>query len=357
MKKTPTPQNPVKAIGAMSGTSLDGLDLAAVHFYQNKLSWDFEIVAAQTFPYSTDWAGKLGRAHLLNGEELTKLDAEFGNFLGMKIKAFMHEKNFCPEVIASHGHTVFHQPEKGFTRQIGNGSHISAITDCTVVSDFRSLDVALGGQGAPLVPVGDKLLFSEYKYCLNLGGFSNISFDHDGKRIAFDICPVNYALNHYARKEGLAYDKNGDSGRKGKIDYKLLTELNKLPYYTEEPPKSLGREWMENTFFPVIEKYSLSNQDVLKTIYEHIAMQIGLPGNYGKMLVTGGGAFNNFLMERIKAHLNLKITIPGKQLVEYKEALIFALLGLLRLQNKINCYASVTGAKTDSCTGIVVQPV
>jgi len=239
--------------------------------------------------------------------------------------------------------------------------------------------VALGGQGAPLVPVGDRLLFSEYEYCLNLGGFANISFEKNGKRIAFDICPVNMVLNHFAEKQGFAFDKNGEMGRKGKVNNELLNKLNQLDFYHAEPPKSLGREWVEQVFMPVLNDFEITEEDKLRTIYEHITKQIvgtigggggggkdkeegrGKGGGKGKdeeegggkMLVTGGGAFNTFLIELISGKTPVELVIPANEIVNFKEALIFAFLGVLKVRDEINCLASVTGAKCDSSAGIM----
>jgi anhydro-N-acetylmuramic acid kinase len=341
-------------VGAMSGTSLDGLDLAAVEFQRFENLWNFSIVADETVEYSNDWEEKLRTAPELPGEKLIELHNDYGRFTGQQINRFMKFHRLLPDLIASHGHTVFHQPEKGFTFQAGNGACIAAETGITTVADFRSGDVALGGQGAPLVPVGDRLLFSEYESCLNLGGFANISFEKNGKRIAFDICPVNFILNDLARKLGKPYDENGDLGRHGTIDNQLLEKLNQLEFYAQNPPKSLGKEWMYRHFFPVTEPSNISIQDKLRTAYEHIAIQIAkaTPAT-GKMLVTGGGAFNSFLMERFRQHLKCEIIIPSSEIINYKEALVFAFLGLLRYLGEVNCYASVTGARRDSCAGVV----
>ncbi len=340
----------------MSGTSLDGLDIAAVEFnYQNN-KWSFEIVEAETIPYSENWLEKLNNAPTLLGEKLMGLHSEYGNYTGERINSFIKKTGFKPGLIASHGHTIFHQPEKHFTFQIGNGAEIAATTKTATVADFRIGDVALGGQGAPLVPVGDKLLFGEFEYCLNLGGFANVSFEKSNKRIAFDNCPANFALNFFAEKQGQAFDKNGKMGRQGKINSELLDKLNNLKYYKQEAPKSLGREWMENEFFPVCNEYEISDSDKMRTIYEHIALQISKIGTgTGKLLITGGGAFNTFLIERIKFHSSLQIVIPSKEIIDFKEALIFAFLGVLRIQDKINCYSSVTGAATDSSAGVVFK--
>lgn len=338
----------------MSGTSLDGLDIAAVEFqFQNEI-WSFDIIMAKTVPYSGNWLEKLKSAPILSGEKLMELHSEYGNFTGKKINEFIKESDFIPDLIASHGHTIFHQPEKHFTLQIGNGAEIAARTKITTVADFRTFDIALGGQGAPLVPVGDRLLFSEFEYCLNLGGFSNISFEKDSERIAFDICPVNFALNYFAEKQGIPFDKDGELGKQGNLNNELLNQLNKLDYYQQPPPKSLGREWMEDIFFPVLGSSNISDLDKMRTLYEHIAIQIAkIDSKKGKLFITGGGAFNWFLIERIKHCTNLEVVIPSKEIIDYKEALVFAFLGVLRIQNKINCYTSVTGAIKDSSCGIV----
>ncbi|HKL32856.1 MAG TPA: anhydro-N-acetylmuramic acid kinase [Tangfeifania sp.] len=350
--------NKYKVIGMMSGTSLDGLDLVAVEFQQNPEKWNFRIIEAETIAYSEDWENRLRSSTELSGEKLIQLHTDYGRFLGKEINRFIKNTGFIPEIIASHGHTVFHQPENHFTFQAGSGADIAAETGITTIADFRTGDVALGGQGAPLVPVGDRLLFSQYESCLNLGGFANISFEKEGKRVAFDICPVNFILNYLALQEGLPFDKDGELSKKGNVNKQLLNQLNNLPFYKQKPPKSLGKEWMDTQFFPVIKESGLSVQDKLRTAYEHIAIQIAhSTPEGGKMLVTGGGAFNTFLIDRIKKHSPAEIFIPEKMIVDYKEALIFAFLGLLRQMGEINCYASVTGAIRDSSSGVVFPGV
>ena len=260
------------------------------------------------------------------------------------------------DAVCSHGHTILHQPQNGFTLQIGNLPEISSLIHQTVVCDFRVQDVKLGGQGAPLVPIGDRILFSEYKYCINLGGFSNVSFEQNGTRIAFDISPVNTVLNFYANLLGLNYDDKGQLTRTGKINSILLNELNDLDFYQQKFPKSLGFEFVKEIVLPIIEKYKIPIEDKLRTFTEHIALQtaLALPNKNGSMLATGGGAYNDFLMERIQANIpEMKIIIPSSKILEYKEALIFALLGVLKLRNEINILSSVTGAKMDHSSGII----
>ncbi|VAW15484.1 Anhydro-N-acetylmuramic acid kinase [hydrothermal vent metagenome] len=343
-----------RVVGVMSGTSLDGLDLAACTFTENNGSWGFEINKAQTIGYPRVWGDRLAGAAGLSAEGLIKLHNDYGVYIGRAVKAFVSEAGFKAVLVASHGHTVFHQPERGFTFQVGNGACIAAECGITTVSDFRISDVALGGQGAPLVPVGDRELFKEYGYCLNLGGFANISFEKNCRRAAFDICPVNLALNHYAQKLGEPFDKNGAAGQTGTINKKLLEQLNKIEFYTTAPPKSLGREWVETIFFKVLEESDETITNVLRTLYEHIAFQIAkVIGPGGEVLVTGGGAHNQFLTGRLMEHCRAGIIIPGTTIVDFKEALIFAFLGLLRSQDKINCLSSVTGAREDSSGGTI----
>jgi anhydro-N-acetylmuramic acid kinase len=347
----------VTAIGMMSGTSLDGVDIALCRFQISTNKTSGEIIAAETIPYAAAWRKKLEFAHLLPGRELTLLDYEYGTYLGQLVADFADRQDTVPQFIASHGHTVFHQPAMGFTLQIGHGAAIAAHSEYTVVSDFRSLDVALGGQGAPLVPVGDKHLFGDFEFCLNLGGFANISLDSLGQRIAFDICPANIALNYFAGKLGLNYDAYGKIASSGKPVEALANKLNGLEYYSTPHPKSLGREWFETAFLPLIDD-AVQVPDVLHTLTHHIAGQIGKAvSDYppGKILTTGGGAENSFLISRIQACTDHEIVVPEKKLVHFKEALVFAYLGFLRLDNKVNTLASVTGACYDSPGGSVFR--
>lgn len=350
-------------IGLMSGTSLDGLDLAYCCFEYKNDQWNFEIPYSTTIEYDSDLKKSLADAPLLNGMDLIKLDRDYGTFLGQKVLEFIQVNNIQNvDFISSHGHTVFHQPNRGFTLQIGSGSAIAAATKCTVVSDFRSLDVANGGQGAPLVPIGDILLFSDYRFCLNLGGFSNVSFYKTEKRIAFDICPVNIVLNDLSMRLGKDYDDGGKIARSGMIIRDMLGDLNGIDYYFIDPPKSLGKEWVEEKIQPLLKKYeNHSIQDLIATFTEHVAIQISRvleaeSNSEDSVLVTGGGAFNTYLIEMIKKNTRVKVIVPTPEIINYKEALIFAFLGLLRFENKVNCLASVTGAKSDSCGGAIYNP-
>jgi len=343
-------------LGVMSGTSLDGLDIAYIKF-NFETSFQFEILKAVTIPYHPDWKNALKNGFHLSGEELSKLDADYGIYLGNTLKNFIAENSIENlDFIASHGHTIYHNPGENYTLQIGNGPYINTITGIKTICDFRTQDVALGGQGAPLVPIGDMLLFSEYDYCLNLGGFSNISMNENNQRIAFDICPVNIVMNHYVNSLNLEYDENGEIASKGNIDTTLLNELNSLPFYNDSKPKSLGYEFILETIFPIINKYNLEIKDILRTFVEHIAQQIAkkiASDSSKKMLITGGGAFNIFLIERLKEYTKTELIIPENSIIDYKEALVFALLGYLKDEEKNNCLKSVTGASKDHSSGII----
>ena len=421
-------------LGLMSGTSLDGLDIAFCSFSLNKERWSYKIEKAFTIPYTADWREKLSNAQYLSPQQLQELDHAYGRWIGLKCIEFLETLTEKPDLIASHGHTIFHQPEKGYTLQIGNGNDIAAITGKPVVYDFRSLDIALGGKGAPLVPAGDELLFPEYDSCLNLGGFSNISYRKDNKRIAFDICPVNIAINYLANKMGHLYDKGGAIAKEGIIIDELLQKLNGQEFYNKQPPRTLMREWFETEFLPWLDNYSafrdnaqtvpydiqvnpentqtipydiqtipdntqttpdntqtipnnkqagkdiswnVSNNilnipkvrrtvphnkqiipDIMRTIYEHIAVQITnvlVLSKGEKILITGGGAKNTFLISLLneKCKNKQQLIVPEPTLVDFKEALIFGFLGLLRKLEKTNCFCTVTGAERDCSTGVL----
>ncbi len=343
-------------LGLMSGTSLDGLDLVLAAFREDGGRWEWQIREAVTQPYPQEWTERLQEAPALGGEALMLLHKRYGRYLGGEVRTFLAGVSSTPVLISSHGHTVYHRPEQGLTFQLGDGNEIAAATGLPVVWDLRSGDVALGGQGAPLVPAGDRYLFPEYDYCLNLGGFSNISYEKEGRRLAFDISPVNLAMQHITLPLGMAYDRDGELGRKGRVNGSLLEALDALDYYHTLPPKSLGREWLEEVFLPVLDNAPLSPEDKLRTLYEHISRQICriTEGDAaGRMLVTGGGAHNRFLIERIRENCAGEVIIPDDRLADYKEALIFAFLGLLRLQGRPNTLASVTGAERDACSGVM----
>ena len=347
----------------MSGTSLDGVDLAYCCFSKDEAGWKFEIMNAITVAYSREWKEKLSTLHLQDAVTFAKANAEYGNYLGMLAKEFIETNNWIADYVSSHGHTIFHQPQNKFTSQIGDGAALSAACGLPVVCDFRTMDIALGGQGAPLVPIGDKLLFSEYDFCLNLGGIANVTkSQYEKEVVAFDVCPCNLLLNYLSSILGKEYDEDGKFAERGKVNESLLNKLNSLSFYSPDKsgPKSLGREDIEKDFLPVINSSDISTEDKLTTICEHIAIQISnvthiseLQAPNSQLFITGGGAFNSFLIARIKELCKVQVIVPEKKIINYKEAMIFAFLGVLRWRNEINCLKSVTGARRDCIGGAV----
>jgi anhydro-N-acetylmuramic acid kinase len=311
----------------------------------------YEILKAETVEYNSSWIEKLKQAEHCSGVELIQLHREYGNFLGKLAKAFVGAETV--DAVASHGHTIFHNPAQGLTYQLGCGAELAAASGFSTICDFRITDVAHGGQGAPLVPAGDATLFSEYNYCLNLGGFINVSYDDSGKRIAFDIAPMNYVLNRIAQREGKNFDEGGKFAASGKLNERLLAQLNSLSYYAAPAPKSLGREWVEKEIFPLLSN-EISTSDILHTFSVHAAEQTAKYLNQkGTVLVTGGGAYNSFFIHELQKRSAAEIFLPEDRLINFKEALIFAWLGFLRLRNENNALASVTGARRDSCGGAI----
>jgi len=341
-------------LGVMSGTSLDGVDVAQIHFTKDE-KWHFEIINAETIPYPDAWKNKLQEAINFDPKSLEELNERYTGYLAEIISDFLKKHDITNlDAVCSHGHTIKHEPENKYTLQIGNLPKLAGLLKLKVVCDFRVQDVALGGQGAPLVPVGDELLFPEYDYCLNLGGFANISTLKEGKRIAYDICPVNIVLNKLTEKLGFPYDDEGKIAASGSLIPELLTRLNALPFYAKLPPKSLGLEWVTANIFPLVENSGYKTEDLLCTFTEHVAIQLAKNFREGaSVLTTGGGTFNSYLLKRLAHHRKIEIVIPSKEVIEYKEALIFALLGVLKLRGEVNCLKSVTGAIKDHSSGMI----
>lgn len=354
----------------MSGSSLDGLDIAYTELEETGGKWSYEIKAASCVEYSDDWMNKLKTAIKLSAYDYLLLHCEYGKFIAEKVNDFI-EKNALHhkvQLIASHGHTVFHAPKYGMTAQLGEGATIAALTGINVVSDLRIMDVALGGEGAPIVPVGEKLLWNEYTYFLNIGGIANISANHLNtlkNYIAFDVCPANRVLNLLANQEGKPYDDSGAIAKSGSVNTGLLTQLNNLDYYKQSFPKSLANDFGTDVIFPFIDSFNLSTADALRTYTEHIVQQIVYAINLvnsessmvnKKLLATGGGTLNNFLIERLSDALkvfNIEVIVPDENLIKYKEALIMALLGVLRWREEDTVMSSVTGATRNSIGGAV----
>ncbi len=338
----------------MSGTSLDGLDICLCNFTKDNNKWRYKIHKAITINYANSIRDRLASAFSATGIEITKLDYDYGRWIGVQIKEFLEGATITPDFMASHGHTIYHKPTDGYTLQIGKGSAIAAESGLPCVCDFRSSDVCRSGQGAPLVPIGDKYLFSEYDICLNLGGFANLSYEFKNSRLAFDIGPCNIILNSITQEMGYNFDADGNLGKKGIVNESLLNRLNSLDYYQKSAPKSLGREWIEDCFAPIVKEYNISLEDKLSTVYEHIAIQISKATNEitGKtILVTGGGAHNSLLIHLLRNKSNHSIVTPDNITIDFKEAIIFAFLGVLYIQNQPSSLASVTGAKMDSISG------
>lgn len=347
-------------VGVMSGTSCDGLDVAVCKFENTEGGWDYTILEAETLPYEDALLAIFEKSFNGNGDELVELDFRYGKYIGEQLTEFLFSLNYSIDFIASHGHTIFHQPGKGYTFQLGSGAAIAATIKLPVIADFRSTNVALRGQGAPLVPIGDAYLFGQYDACVNIGGFSNISFNKKGQRVAFDVCPVNIVLNRYANEYGEIYDKGGDLAQQGTLHSQLFEELNTLPFFAHHgESKSLGREWVEDTVIPILTTYQLSGIDVLRTYTEHAAYQIARVLNENKInnaLFTGGGVYNTFLMERVKHYsLTTELHIPTNKLTDFKEALIFAFLGVLYFQSADNILSSYTGASRNCIGGALYQ--
>ncbi len=354
-------------IGLMSGSSLDGLDIANVHFEETAGKWQFEIRESACIPYSAEWRKTLSDFSGLPAKDYLLLHTAYGHYLGYCVNEFLEEKNLAYRIqlIASHGHTAFHLPAQRMTAQLGDGAAIAAATGIRTITDFRSVDVALGGQGAPIVPIGEKLLFPEYDLFLNIGGIANFSANRD-VFIGFDVCPANRILNLLAAGTEKGFDDNGDEAAAGRVNEKLLDQLNAIAYYQLPYPKSLSNEFGLNEILPLIKKANLSMQDALRTYVLHIVHQIlkallnlkrAFPGKDNlRLLITGGGAHNKFLVEilaDVVSAYGIECVIPSDDLVDYKEAMVIALMGALRWREDINVMHSVTGASKDSINGAV----
>ena len=367
------------AIGLMSGSSLDGLDIAYCYFTLEKGHWNFEILKTDVVVYPDEWIQDIKHAPIANAKALWETHALLGNYFGEKVNEFIQKNSLQKKVdyVASHGHTIFHFPEKKFTTQIGDGAALAARTNLPVICDFRTADIADGGQGTPIVPIGDKLLFPAYKFCLNIGGIANISCKvappnsaqgEEQRIVAFDLCSANQILNMLSNRLGKEYDADGKIAESGKLHKQLFAKLNALDYYSLTYPKSLDNSFSREKILPVLEQFQISVEDKMRTYVEHIAAQTAqhiqmilekekLKYSDGEqMLVTGGGAFNKFLVKKIKEQTGIKVHVPEDSLVKFKEAVVIALMGVLRMRNEVNVLRSVTGASKDSIGGAVYRP-
>jgi anhydro-N-acetylmuramic acid kinase len=352
-------KNNFNVIGVMSGTSLDGLDIAFCEFTKSGKRWSFNIHHSAVIRYPASFKQRLSNANHASAQDLMALDADLGKFIGNACYKFIQTNAVQPDFIASHGHTIFHQPQRGFTTQIGNGNAICAVTGIPVICDFRSLDVVRNGQGAPLVPAGDRSLFADHDICLNLGGIANLSAEVGGVRKAFDICFCNMPLNYVMNKVGREFDRGGVLSSTGKVNEKLLHDLQSIYRMWRKKRPSLGREQFDEFVKPLLDNRKITIPDKLATVSESAAMEIVAAAETMKgksMLCTGGGAFNSFLISRILHHAEdaIAIVIPENDVVKFKEALVFAFLGVLRFRGETNCLSTVTGASRDSSGGVMI---
>lgn len=358
-----------RAIGIMSGSSLDGLDIVFAEFHEQAGKWNYEIKAAECYPYPDEWVQKLKTAIHLDAKDYMQLHCDYGHYIGREVKRFMtdHQLQFKVGLVSSHGHTTFHVPSRKMTAQLGDGAAIASELQLAVITDLRAMDVAFGGQGAPIVPIGEKYLLGNYDYYLNLGGIANISSNNPGRYIAFDICAANRVLNMLVNEMGKEFDDKGTIASSGKVDEQLFNRLNELDYYQQSFPKSLANDFGTDTVFPLIKDAALNTPDALRTYVEHIAMQLYnsivlLQSNrtedkkVSRLLVTGGGALNDFMVNRIRTMLeplNTEVVVPEAELINFKEAMIMAFIGVLRWRQEYNVLSSVTGASRDSIGGAV----
>jgi len=359
-----------RVIGLMSGSSLDGLDIAYCEFHFDAGKWNFKILKTDVVEYPDEWIQEIKRVPASSAKTLWETHASLGNYFGDRVSEFIKKNALQNKIdfVASHGHTIFHFPEKKFTTQIADGAAIAAKTNLPVICDFRSADIADGGQGTPIVPIGDKLLFPHFKFCLNIGGIANISCKTGSSIVAFDICCANQVLNMLANRLGKDYDANGEIAAAGNVNKELLAKLNAIEFYSLAYPKSLDNSFSRETIFPVLEEFQISENDKMRTYIEHIAVQMARHvamiskkekaefSHKEKILATGGGAFNKFLIERIQAQTKMHVEIPGDETVKFKEALVIAFMGVLRIRNEVNVLKSVTGASKDSVGGAVYRP-
>lgn len=359
-----------RAIGLMSGSSLDGLDIAYCEFAVDAGNWTFKILKTDMVPYPDEWIQEFKRLPIANAKTLWENHTALGHYFGELVNAFIKKNSLKDKIdlVASHGHTIFHFPDKKFTTQIGDGAAIAAKTNLPVICDFRSTDIADGGQGTPIVPIGDKLLFPHFRFCLNIGGIANVSCKANHSIVAFDICPANQIMNMLANRIGKEYDADGTIAAQSKLHEDLLKRLNKIDYYSRPYPKSLDNSFSREVVLPVLEEVQIPVEDKLRTYSEHIADQLAHHIKMiakkekldfdakDKILATGGGAFNKFLIERIHAKTKITVEVPGDETVKFKEALVIAFMGVLRMRNEVNVLKSVTDASRDSVGGGVYRP-
>ncbi len=350
----------------MSGSSLDGLDIAYCEFQVDKKAiTDWKLLEATTANYPEKWTARLQHLPEQNARTLARTNVYFSRFMADLVNDFIQEHKIQPDLIASHGHTIFHEPDRLMTLQIGDGATLAALTGISVASDFRTQDIALEGEGTPIAPAADRFLFPGYDFYLNIGGIANVTCNANGRYIAFDTSPANQILNMLAAELGLPYDKDGQIARSGKLNIELIDQLEQFAYFQQDYPKSLDNNWIREHVLPTFAIAESPVADLLHTAVHFISKHIGeslkniirkehLHKDKYTMLVTGGGGFNTYLMECIQTDcqaVNTEIILPERDIIDYKEAILMALMGVLRVEHIPNCFSSVTGAKRDSIGG------
>ena len=349
--------------GVMSGSSLDGLDMAICNIERAPFGqFDWSIERADTFSFPDALSDLLMSTYEGSASNIYSVEQEFSKFSANCIKTFIDDSSV--DYVGMHGHTIFHHPEDGYTVQIGNGQFIAHRIGIPVICEMRSKDIALGGQGAPLAPTVEKYLLSEFTAFLNLGGIANISLHQDDKITAFDITACNQPLNYLCQKHfDLPYDNEGKLAAKGKLDTDLLEKLNALPYLTMEPPKSLANTWVINDFMSIVNDHIAPHKNKLNTIVQHMAIQTAKSlenmSPETAVYATGGGVFNKFMMKCLSSQLSkqgIVLEAADSMMAEFKEALLMALMAYLSVHELPNSFASVTGAKKDNCNGVVYHP-
>ncbi|XP_064473646.1 anhydro-N-acetylmuramic acid kinase-like [Ornithodoros turicata] len=361
-----------EVIGVMSGSSLDGLDIIYTRFSLTSSDcWEYNIQHCTCYNYSPTWIDKLKHATSTSALEYQLLNTEYGRYIGEYVLRFIRENRLDGKVhlIACHGHTVFHLPSQLTTSTLGDGATVAAVTGLPVVSDLRSMDVALGGQGSPIALTAERKLFgNEYQFFLNIGGMACLTYagKNYSDSFAVDVCPANQLLNLLANREGRAFDRSGEMAKSGKVSTRLLKDLDDFDYYKKSFPKSLGVDFGPEILYPLIQAHDLSTADALQTFTEHICNQVaevirlvertvkdGLPQS-SKMLVTGGGARNLFLVDRLTERLKefrITVVVPNDELVKFKEALVTSVIGVQRLRGEENFIGEVSGASRSSIGG------
>ncbi|MGB3511917.1 MAG: anhydro-N-acetylmuramic acid kinase [Microcoleaceae cyanobacterium] len=377
-----------KVIGLISGTSVDGIDAALVDVAGAQTSLKVELLAAATYPYPEKLRSQIldvcGGASL-SMAELAELDDTIAQQFATAALTINDNYGIKAQLIGSHGQTVYHRPpaqKLGYSVQLGRGELIANLTGIPTISNFRAADIAVGGQGAPLVPCVDIHLLShpEYSRCVqNLGGIGNVAYmksqnavDLQKTILGWDTGPSNtlldLAVQHFSQGSK-TYDKNGEWAANGKPCQELVENWLKQDFFQQQPPKSTGRELFGKDYLfnclSDAENYNLSAADILATITELTAASINhsyrkfLPNLPDQILLCGGGSHNLYLKERIQKLLAPIPVLTTSELgvdVDFKEAIAFAVLAYWRSLEIPSNLPEVTGAKVEVMLGEIHQP-